>query len=119
MPRKPKLPVPVLRIEGLSDGREIRSEVVAGDFGEVVPIAPDTRPARYVLTPKDIEGKAARNKAKQHKAVMVLVGWGDKVGYVAPSVDVIPAGQMLIGKIKLKDGSELALLKAKPPFRRI
>lgn len=85
MPRKPKLPPEILRIERISDGREFTRPDVVDDFsGEIIKAKPDPRPARYVPTPEDHALRKDRTRTAQYKAVLVLAGMGDKVGYVAP-----------------------------------
>lgn len=85
MPRKPRLPPEILRIERISDGREFTRPDVVDDFSpEVIKAKPDPRPARYVPTPEDHALRKDRARTEYHKAVLVLAGMGNKVGYVAP-----------------------------------
>jgi hypothetical protein len=64
MPRKVGPPPLVLRIESLSDGREIRPETFVSDFGEheTLPVKPDPRPARVMRS-----GDEILNEIKQRK----------------------------------------------------
>lgn len=84
MPRKPRLPPEILRIERISDGREFTREDVVDDFsGEVIKAKPDPRPARYVPTPEDHALRKDRARAEYYKGVLILGGMGEHVdGYV-------------------------------------
>lgn len=116
MPRGMKPPPAIIRVESMSDGREIRPEGFVDDFtGERVVIPKDNRPPRRLVTPQ--EARDASNRAKLAGAKAVLVASG--LGAPAAKVELVPKGMMVVGHMRTKDGRELAILRPRPAMRRV
>ena len=64
-PRKPD-PTMYVSIESLSTGLEIREKYVGDDFSdENIPVAPDTRPPRKVITPNEYHRILSQQRIQQ------------------------------------------------------
>jgi hypothetical protein len=75
MPRKPKQPSFDLKIEGLSDGREIRPKTFVSDFGgEVLPVVQDPSPAKVMKSAQEVKNEI--NRAKRAVARTILENTG-------------------------------------------
>lgn len=71
MPRKPALPPMIYRVEGMSDGRELRPRAFIDDFtGEAMPVVQDDRPTRVL--PSGQELRDAHNRAETARKVAVI-----------------------------------------------
>ena len=109
MPRKPSLGPPMLRIEGLSDGIDLR---LTDEFnGEVLP-QPNARPP---MDAKIIQ--AALKQAKVEAAREVLRA--AKFTGFREHVPLIPKGKHISGTLTRKDGTVLHILKDNKPWRRV
>jgi hypothetical protein len=112
MPRKPGLPVVMFKIEGLSDGREIRPATFPDDFsGQVLPVIQDARPARKLKSGNELTAERNVNKLERSQTVLRLSGiWAS-----APKlVELIPKGKRKIAMINGK-----AVLIDMPKWRRV
>lgn len=85
MPRKPKPPPAIKRIESLSTGRELRPEWIVDDFtGERVAVPQDMRPERRLMSGAELQEEANKAKLAGYKAVLIASGMGEWIGYIPP-----------------------------------
>jgi hypothetical protein len=109
MPRKPKPPPAILKVEGLSDGR---AGLVDDFTGE--PISePDAGPRESAV---DVQAAGHRQAIADKRAML------QQIGLIPSEPKLVPPnipGKRAIGRIKLKDGTEMAILAPKNPIRRI
>lgn len=121
MPRKPKLPPLILKIESLSTGREFRPECIVDELGGggMIPVAQDMRPVRELETGREMQDRGNRAKLLAKQKLLVKVGMGKHIGMaeVKPVQHVAPEGMRVVGVLKSKDG-ERAMLAAMPSWRR-
>lgn len=117
MPRKVRPGPPVLRLESLSTGREIRpASAGADDFEQTVQIAmvQDQRPVQMLPTVEEIHSAAA--KAKREFSTELL----QRTGLVKPVEETV---QMVAPAIKGKRAGpklgEHVMMIDKPSWRRL
>lgn len=75
MPRATKLPPPILRIESLSTGREMRPESFVDDFtGEALPMVQDDSPVRPPMDANEFDRARHRAKAEAQAEILRKAG---------------------------------------------
>lgn len=110
MPRKVKSGPPILKIEGLSDGREIRDETFICDLtGEVKPVVQDMKPVRVMKSAQEVTNEI--NKAKRE--------FFDKVLHASLLAKAKPVELVPIGKRKIAELNGMAVLVPRKPWRRV
>lgn len=109
MPRKVKPGPAILKIEGLSDGREIRPKTYVDDFtGQAMPVVQDMKPVRAMKSAQEVKDEINRAKRKQLDKIL------QATKPQAKQVELIPKGWRKIGELGGK-----AMLVPMPPWRRM
>jgi len=113
MPRKPSLGPGILRIEGLSDGREVRPSEYFDDLSQQWrPMAPDTALPRVIVSAADLTERKQLAKLAAYQQILITSGiWP---GAKPKTVELIPKGKRKIGEIAGK-----AMLVDMPKWRRV
>lgn len=113
MPRKPSLGPRILRIEGLSDGREVRPSEYFDDLSQQWrPMIPDTALPRVMVSAADLTERRQRAKLAAYQQVLIASGiWP---GRKPKTVELVPKGKRKISEIAGK-----AILVTNPTWRRL
>lgn len=118
MPRKVSLPPAILKVESLSDGREIRPKSFVEDFpeGRELPVKPDPTPARVMQSGNELLDARKRAKLAAQLNMLKAVGIVEDDRPKPPPKPVIPEkpGMRAIGKL----GDDRVIYVPLPPYRR-
>ena len=118
MPFKPKPPPPILRIESLSIGLEIRPLTVPNDFDpdKPIPVPQDPRAPRVMKSGNELLNEIKRKEIEDYKQVLVVAGLGNLVGHKPEPKLVAPELPGMRPVTKL--GNKLVISIPKDPIRR-
>lgn len=116
MPRKVGPLPPVLRIESLSTGHEIRPGSFMTDIGEceTLPMVQDQRPVRVMRSGNEILNEIKQRKIAAKRELLVTVGILPKPKVEPKPIAPVIPGMRPIGKL----GDSRALYIPLPPWRR-